>query len=90
MRGRWSLPEMIASFRRVRTCRRFLSSDGPDAFEFAKMGQELMEAIDHFPAPVYAAIQDTAWEAGSIWRWRAIIELPLRRPSLDIAARLLG
>ncbi len=30
--------------------------DGPDAFEFAKMGQKLMEAIDHFPAPVYVAI----------------------------------
>lgn len=29
---------------------------GPDALAFAKMGQALMEAIDHFPAPVYAAI----------------------------------
>jgi len=27
-----------------------------DAFEFAKMGQRLMAAIDGFPAPVYAAI----------------------------------
>jgi len=30
--------------------------NGPDALEFAKMGQALMEVIDHFPAPVYAAI----------------------------------
>ncbi|HEX4783600.1 MAG TPA: enoyl-CoA hydratase/isomerase family protein [Candidatus Sulfotelmatobacter sp.] len=29
---------------------------GTDAFEFAQMGQRLMEAIDHFPTPVYAAI----------------------------------
>jgi enoyl-CoA hydratase len=31
--------------------------NGTDAFEFAQMGQRLMEAIDHFPAPVYAAIE---------------------------------
>jgi enoyl-CoA hydratase/carnithine racemase len=30
--------------------------NGPDALEFAKMGQALMEVIEHFPAPVYAAI----------------------------------
>jgi enoyl-CoA hydratase/carnithine racemase len=30
--------------------------DGPSAYEFSKMGQALMDAIDHFPAPVYAAI----------------------------------
>lgn len=30
--------------------------NGPGAFEFSKMGQTLMNAIDHFPAPVYAAI----------------------------------
>jgi enoyl-CoA hydratase/carnithine racemase len=29
---------------------------GLDALAFAKMGQALMEAIDHFPGPVYAAI----------------------------------
>jgi enoyl-CoA hydratase/carnithine racemase len=29
---------------------------GPDALEFARMGQELMSAIADFPAPVYAAI----------------------------------
>jgi enoyl-CoA hydratase/carnithine racemase len=29
---------------------------GPDALAFARMGQALMEAIDHFPAAVYAAI----------------------------------
>ena len=30
--------------------------DGPTAYEFSKMGQELMEAIDCFPAPIYAAV----------------------------------
>jgi enoyl-CoA hydratase/carnithine racemase len=30
--------------------------DGPAAYEFSKMGQGLMSAIDQFPAPVYAAI----------------------------------
>jgi enoyl-CoA hydratase/carnithine racemase len=30
--------------------------DGPAAFEFAKMGQKLMEFVHEFPAPVYAAI----------------------------------
>jgi enoyl-CoA hydratase len=30
--------------------------DGPTAYEFSKMGQSLMDAIDCFPAPVYAAI----------------------------------
>jgi enoyl-CoA hydratase len=29
---------------------------GPDAFEFSKMGQQLMQRIDEFPASVYAAI----------------------------------
>jgi enoyl-CoA hydratase/carnithine racemase len=28
----------------------------PEAYEFAKMGQSLMNAIERFPAPVYAAI----------------------------------
>jgi enoyl-CoA hydratase/carnithine racemase len=30
--------------------------DGPSAYEFSKMGQALMDAIDRLPAPVYAAI----------------------------------
>ena len=30
--------------------------DGPSAYEFSKMGQELMRAVEEFPAPVYAAI----------------------------------
>jgi len=30
--------------------------DGPTAYEFSKMGQALMDAIDCFPAPVYAAV----------------------------------
>ena len=29
---------------------------GSDAFEFARMGQRLMEVVDDFPAPVYAAV----------------------------------
>jgi enoyl-CoA hydratase/carnithine racemase len=32
------------------------SLDGPSAYDFSKMGQALMNVIDHFPAPVYAAI----------------------------------
>jgi len=30
--------------------------DGPAAYEFSKMGQRLMNAVDQFPAPVYAAV----------------------------------
>ena len=30
--------------------------DGPTAYEFSKMGRALMDAIDCFPAPVYAAV----------------------------------
>jgi enoyl-CoA hydratase/carnithine racemase len=30
--------------------------NGPGAYEFSQMGQALMNAIEHFPAPVYAAI----------------------------------
>jgi enoyl-CoA hydratase len=30
--------------------------DGPSAYEFSKMGQDLMSAIDCFPAPVFAAV----------------------------------
>jgi enoyl-CoA hydratase/carnithine racemase len=30
--------------------------NGPSPYEFSKMGQDLMEAIARFPAPVYAAI----------------------------------
>ena len=29
---------------------------GPSAYEFSKIGQSLMNSIDHFPAPVYAAV----------------------------------
>jgi len=36
--------------------REIASLDGPSAYEFAKMGQALMAAIDRFPAPVYAAV----------------------------------
>ena len=30
--------------------------DGPSAYDFSHMGQGLMNAIDYFPSPVYAAI----------------------------------
>jgi enoyl-CoA hydratase/carnithine racemase len=30
--------------------------DGPSGYEFSKMGQELMQAVEEFPAPVYAAV----------------------------------
>jgi enoyl-CoA hydratase len=30
--------------------------DGPRAYEFSKMGQELMHATEDFPAPIYGAI----------------------------------
>lgn len=30
---------------------------GSDAFDFALMGQQLMQSIDDFPAPVYAAVR---------------------------------
>lgn len=30
--------------------------DGPAAYEFAKMGQALMRAIEQFPSPVFAAV----------------------------------
>ncbi len=32
------------------------SLNGPAAYEFSKMGQRLMRAIEGFPAPVYAAV----------------------------------
>jgi len=33
-----------------------LALDAPSAFEFSKMGQTLMQMVDDFPAPVFAAI----------------------------------
>jgi enoyl-CoA hydratase len=30
--------------------------DAPSAYEFAKVGQRLMQAVEDFPAPIYAAI----------------------------------
>jgi enoyl-CoA hydratase/carnithine racemase len=30
---------------------------GPEAFEFARLGQSLMEAVENYPAPVIAAIE---------------------------------
>jgi enoyl-CoA hydratase/carnithine racemase len=36
--------------------REIANLDGPLAHEFAKMGQDLMNAVEGFPAPVYAAV----------------------------------
>lgn len=36
--------------------REIAALDGPSAYEFARMGQNLMEEVSHFPAPIYAAI----------------------------------
>jgi enoyl-CoA hydratase/carnithine racemase len=44
------------SFSAGADLREIASLDGPSAFEFAKMGQDLMAGIERFPAPVYAAI----------------------------------
>ena len=30
--------------------------DGPEAYEFSRMGQDLTRAVERFPAPVYAAV----------------------------------
>ncbi len=36
--------------------REIAALNGPAAYEFSKTGQELMESVERFPAPVYAAI----------------------------------
>jgi enoyl-CoA hydratase/carnithine racemase len=36
--------------------RQVAALDGPQAYKFSRMGQDLMRAVDDFPAPVYAAI----------------------------------
>lgn len=36
--------------------REIAALDGPSAYEFSKLGQALMLTIEHFPAPVFAAI----------------------------------
>lgn len=36
----------------------------PHAYEFARMGQKLMNAIEHFPAPVYACIEGYCFGGG--------------------------
>ena len=37
--------------------RQIAALSGPEAYEFGKMGQELMLRVERFPAPVYAAIE---------------------------------
>jgi enoyl-CoA hydratase/carnithine racemase len=36
--------------------REIMALTGPVALEFSRMGQTLMNAVEHFPSPVYAAI----------------------------------
>jgi enoyl-CoA hydratase/carnithine racemase len=36
--------------------REIMALTGPDALEFSRMGQTLMNAVERFPSPVYAAI----------------------------------
>ncbi|MGA8618850.1 MAG: enoyl-CoA hydratase/isomerase family protein [Candidatus Sulfotelmatobacter sp.] len=40
--------------------------DGPSAYEFSKMGQALMLAVEQFPAPVYAAISGYCMGGGGL------------------------
>jgi enoyl-CoA hydratase len=64
--------------------------DGPSAYEFSKIWQDLVGAIDRFPAPVYAAVAGSAWAVGLTWRWLAISGSHLRTLFLDTAARPWG
>ena len=54
-------PLVIAGNRRFFSAGAELSEiaalTGPDAYEFSKIGQALMNAVAGFPAPVYAAIE---------------------------------
>jgi enoyl-CoA hydratase/carnithine racemase len=40
---------------------------GPEAYQFSRMGQTLMNMIERFPATVYAATPATAWVVDLIW-----------------------
>src|SRR5215467_14493713 len=48
---------MQSSFLRAADLAEIAELTGPAAFEFAKMGQALMAAIENFSAPVYAAVE---------------------------------
>lgn len=37
---------------------------GPDAYEFAQIGQELMQSLEEFPAPSYAAVNGHCFGGG--------------------------
>ena len=59
------------------------------AFEFSRVGQELMLAIDRFPVPVIAAFAATAW--AEAWTWLSpatTVSLP-QTPCSAIAAQAL-
>jgi enoyl-CoA hydratase/carnithine racemase len=61
---------------------------GPFAYEFARAGQELMQLVAEFPAPVYAAISGYCMGGDWISPWPVTIGLLRRTPSSDIAERL--
>ena len=63
---------------------------GPEALEFAKAGQLLMDAVASYPATVVAAIDGYCMGGGSIWHWPATCASRRSMPSSDIAARHLG
>jgi enoyl-CoA hydratase/carnithine racemase len=50
---------------------------GSIASEFSQMGQQLMHAIEHFPAPVYAAIHGYCMAGGLDLAWLAVAALGL-------------
>ncbi|MGA9391211.1 MAG: enoyl-CoA hydratase/isomerase family protein [Candidatus Sulfotelmatobacter sp.] len=60
---------------------------GPAAFEFSRIGQSLMQSVEHFPTPVYAAISGYCMGGGLDWLWRAITVSLRIRHCLGIAAR---
>jgi enoyl-CoA hydratase/carnithine racemase len=62
--------------------------NGPQAYEFSTIGQQLMKAVDEFPLRCSLLFRVTAWAEALIWRWLATGEL--RRLTLysDIVGRL--
>jgi enoyl-CoA hydratase len=63
---------------------------GSIASEFSQMGQQLMHAIEHFPAPVYAAIHGYGMAGGLDLAWPAVAALPPHTQRSAIAAPLSG
>ena len=66
-----SAPLIIVGNRRFFSAgadlREIAALTGPEAYEFSRMGQALMNAIESFPAPSTPRFADTAWAVDSIW-----------------------